>query len=90
MLWKNKYFLNWLGELLQKVLEMPDGKQRVSFFIRLKEKKGGEYEQEIIAKDINKLIDFHESYGSPLGGLDIFYGNERVYLILADLRILPF
>lgn len=75
---KNEKFLNWLGELLEEVFEIKNGKNAA----RIVEKEGENFERIIYLKQIDKMIDLHEHYENHGERVDVFYGKDRVYLTL--------
>jgi len=72
---KDKNFLNWLGSLLDNVLEVSNGEHKAKFITKESQDK-----YEVYAKEINKMIDIHEHYENKGNRVDLFYGNKRVYL----------
>ena len=80
---KNESFLDWLSEILINILDMINGEERAKFFIKGRYTEDGEWiEDEFYIKDINKMIDLHESYKNNKDRIDIFYGKNRVYVTL--------
>jgi nucleoid-associated protein YejK len=75
---KDKTFLDWLSKLLVEVFEIQNGEQKAKFIV--KEKDRGI--EEVYIKDINKMVDLHEKYSNKNDKIDIFYGNNKIYVTL--------
>lgn len=84
---KDESFLDWLGLLLEDVMEIENGRDQAKLIIQDAEReKGGFIEQTVYAKEIKKMIDVHESYQNKRNQVDIFYGKDRVYLTFRKSR----
>jgi len=60
---KDNSFLDWLGRLLTEVFELHDGEQQAKFVINRKDTEEEDWvEDEILTKEIDKMIDLHEKY----------------------------
>ena len=80
---KDNSFLDWLGKLLTEVFEVQYGEQLAKFIINRKDTEEGDWvEDEILIKEIDKMIDLHEKYENKGERIDIFYGKNRVYVTL--------
>lgn len=81
---KEASFLDWLAMLLVQVLEIDYGEKRAKFIINRKdtEEEDDDVEAEVFAKDIKKMVDLHEKYENKGERIDIFYGQDRVYVTL--------
>lgn len=81
---KDDKFLNWLGKLLVEVMGMEDG-DKAAKFVSMEGEPGDDV---FYAKEIDKMIDVHESYKPGKitikngDRVDLFYGSKRVYLTL--------
>lgn len=83
---KSSDFLDWLGQLLTDVLNIENGRNLAKFYIIEKDSEQG-YEEELIAKKIDKMIDLHEHYESNLKDrIDLFYGKNRAYITFRKSR----
>lgn len=80
---KDQTFLDWLSKLLVEVFEIRDGEQQAKFIIKRKNDDEGKWiEDEVYIKEIIKMIDLHEKYQNKDERVDVFYGNNRVYVTL--------
>lgn len=88
---KDKSFLDWLGKLLVEVLGIEDGQHKAKFIVTSE----GYDEEEIYAKEIEKMIDLHEHYSNSgyrskeenkSDRVDIFYGKDRVFITFRKTR----
>lgn len=84
---KDEKFFDWLVLLLKDVFEIKGAEHQAKFWIE------NEYDEadnimgeKLIAKDIKKLIDYHEKYYNKGERVDIFYGKERVFVMLRKSR----
>jgi HSP20 family molecular chaperone IbpA len=83
---KDSSFLDWLGELLEKVLEIENGKNLAKYIVKEKDDEGNWVSEEIYAKEIQKMIDLHEKYENKGERIDIFYGKNRIYVTFRKSR----
>lgn len=84
---KDNSFLEWLGKLLTEVFDIDDGEQQAKFIINRKDTEGEDWvEDEILIKEIDKMIDLHEKYENKCERVDVFYGKDRVYVTLRKSR----
>jgi hypothetical protein len=85
---KDDSFLDWLGKVLSKILEIEDGEEVAKYIINRKDSKEGDWEEEeVYSKEISKMGDVHEKYESKNGSrIDVFYGDKRIYLTLRSSR----
>lgn len=80
-------FLNWLGKLLEDVLEIKGGRKMAMFIVKEKyDENDNPIGSEIYAKDIKKMADLHEHFENKGERVDVFYGKERVYLTFRKSR----
>jgi len=78
---KNKIFLDWLGNLLEDVLEIKGGKKDAKFWLNEQENDKGEIIGEVYTeKKVSEMNDYHEKYFSKGNRIDLFYGDKRVFL----------
>lgn len=84
---KDGSFLNWLGKLLTEVFEIKDGERQAKFIINRKDTEEADWvEDEILIKEIDKMMDLHERYENKGERVDVFYGKNRVYVTLRKSR----
>jgi hypothetical protein len=84
---KDDSFLDWLGRLLAEVFEIEEGDRLAKFMINRKDTEGEDWvEDEIFAKEIDKMVDVHEKYENKGERVDVFYGKDRVYVTLKKSR----
>ena len=79
---KGPSFLDWLAKLLTEVLDID--REEVKFIVKRKDTDKDDWvEDEVYIKDIDKMVDLHESYTSKQGDrVDVFYGKTRAYVTL--------
>lgn len=84
---KDSSFLDWLGKLLTEVFKIQNGEQQAKFIINRKDTEEADLiEDEILVKEIDKMIDLHEKYENEGERVDVFYGKNRVYVTLRKSR----
>jgi hypothetical protein len=78
---KDESFLNWLGEVLTKILKIEEGTSKAKCISHeLTDDAGKITNVEIYAKDIKKMRDIHEHYENKTDRIDCFYGQNRVFV----------
>ena len=84
---KDKKFLDWLGKFLEKILEIKEGDNKAKFIFKTEYDENEKPIKDLLyAKEINKMIDFHEHYEDKESRIDIFYGKNRIYLTVRTSR----
>jgi hypothetical protein len=78
---KDSSFLDWLEKLLNDIMKTDGETYSVKFIVKNKKDKHGKFiGEEVFAKNIHKMVDLHEHYGSKEDRVDLFYGRERIYM----------
>lgn len=84
---KDNSFLDWLSKLLTQVFEIRNGEQQAKFIIKRKDtEEDNLVKDEIYIKEISKMIDLHEKYENKGQRVDVFYGQNRIYVTLRKSR----
>ena len=77
---KDEKFLEWLNRLLIEVLDIKEEDKNAKVIQKIAYDNSGREVTEIYLKDINKMVDVNEHYGNKIDRVDVFYGQNRVYL----------